>query len=119
MERDQQIAVFNWAKLKYKGVNKEWLELMYATGNGIHSNGKHIEIAKYSGLKVGLPDIVLPVPNGKYGALYIEMKDFGKKATKEQLYFIELLNKYGNYACVCVGAGEAQVVIEKYLKGEL
>jgi hypothetical protein len=117
-EVEHQIIVFRWAK-QYRGKNYEWLKLLHSSGNGINSSGKHIIIAKLSGLLDGIPDIHLPISNGKYSSLYIELKSHAGIEQLEQKEMVSLLNSFGNYACFCYGAAIAQETIIKYLNGEL
>lgn len=74
---------------------------------------------KAQGLRPGFPDLCIPVPKGKYSALYIEMKAKGGKISPDQKDWIHRLRKYGNMACVCYGAENAITLIDLYLKGKV
>jgi len=74
---------------------------------------------KRAGVRKGIPDIVVPVPNDKYGALYIEMKVKPNKASPEQMAIIRHLNAMGNYAVLCWSASEAIEILQKYLANKL
>lgn len=70
---------------------------------------------KRMGLRKGFPDLLFPTPRNGYHGLYIELKrDKTCKPTKEQLQWLEYLNKQGYRAELCYGAGEAIKVIEEY-----
>ena len=72
--------------------------------------------AKATGYKRGFPDLMIYEPRGKYHGLAIELKVGYNKATKEQLWWKEELNKRGYVAEVCNGLDNALEIISKYLK---
>lgn len=78
---------------------------------------RRITLAR-AGLLKGVPDICIPIPIGKYGALYIELKIKPNRASREQIRVIEHLNALGNMACICWSGSEAIQTLEKYLAGE-
>ena len=53
---------------------------------------------KRIGFKAGVLDIFISKKNAQYSGLWIEVKDAGKKPTKEQKDFIKLMNEDGYYA---------------------
>lgn len=119
-EAQHQEAVFEWTKAfrnKYP-----CLKLMYHIPNeGKRSNVGGSRL-KRQGLKRGVPDICLPVSNGKYHSLYIElkrMKQPGVKASEEQKWWIKELGEEGHYCKVCFGYKEAIDVITNYLEGKV
>lgn len=72
---------------------------------------------KRMGLRKGFPDMFIPIARKGYHALFVELKrDRTCKPTKEQLLWIDYLNKQGYRATVCYGAGEAIGEIEEYFK---
>ena len=72
-----------------------------------------------AGVKKGVPDITIPVPNKHHAGLYIEMKVKPNKPSPEQLELIAALKKAGNYALVCYSAEEALGVLGRYIKNEI
>lgn len=111
-ETTEQITLFNWAS------NNEHvlpcLALMYHIPNeGRRTNGS---VLKAAGLKSGVPDVCLPVPNREYHGLYIEMKYGNNKSTKEQKEYMELLRKQDYKTAVCHGFKEAKTEILSYLQ---
>lgn len=74
---------------------------------------------KLAGVKKGVPDITIPVPNEKYAALYIEMKVKPNRPSPEQLDMLKDLNAQGNYAAICWSANEAIELIQKYVANKL
>ena len=74
---------------------------------------------KRAGLRKGVPDICVPVPNEKYHALYIEMKIKPNKASTEQMELLRHLNAVGNYAVLCWSSGEAMDILDKYIANKL
>jgi VRR-NUC domain. len=114
-ESDEQETVVQWAEL----TTRRWpaLELLYHVPNG----GKRgiAEAARFRrmGVKSGVPDLVLPVANGGYHGLYIELKAHGGSVSPTQEIWLKRLRQQGYAAFVCVGADEAIHVITKYLEG--
>ena len=73
--------------------------------------------SKQEGLKAGVPDLMIPVPNKNHHGLFIEMKRVkNSKVSVHQKQWIELLNKQGYKAIVCYGNNEAIKEIENYIK---
>lgn len=118
-EHIEQTLLFNWAKLQ--ACKYPELELLYAIPNAAKMSLGAAKYMKSEGRQAGIPDLVLSVPNKKYGALYIEMKRSGREnhknggCTETQLYWINKLNKFGNLAVVCYSFEEAKETILNYL----
>lgn len=74
-----------------------------------------IQALKRQGMRPGFPDLIIPVPKGGYGALYIEMKAKGGKVTQRQAEWIKRLRELGNAAYVCIGADSAIKCIALYM----
>lgn len=113
-EADEQAALFRWAA--YSLGKYPELELMYHIPN----EGKRTSITgsrmKAQGMRRGVPDICLPVPNVLHTALYIELKRAkGGRVSDEQRGWISALNRVGCRAVVCHGWNEAREEIERYL----
>ena len=71
--------------------------------------------AKATGMKKGVPDLFIYEPRGGYHGLAIELKVGYNKPTKEQLEWIEQLNKRKYKAVVCRGIDEALFELQNYL----
>ncbi|HBI91177.1 MAG TPA: VRR-NUC domain-containing protein [Terrisporobacter glycolicus] len=100
-----------WQKAKYPELDM----IFHITNEGKRSKTMGAEL-KRMGLKRGIPDICLPVPNEKYNGLWIELKaDKTKRLSNEQKEWLEKLNSYGYKAVRCNGADEAIQVIKDYL----
>ena len=56
------------------------------------------DLLKRMGFKAGVLDCFFSRPNKQYSGLWIELKDTGKKPTKEQAEFITQMLKDGYYA---------------------
>lgn len=117
-EAEEQYALFRWAA--YNRTKYPELELMYHIPNegrrSIVTGGR----LKAQGLRPGVPDVCLPVPNVKYTALYIELKRRkGGWVSEDQRGWIAALNRAGCRAVVCNGWDEAREEIERYLGGRI
>lgn len=117
-EAQEQEALFSWAA--YNRGKYPQLELMYHIPNEGKRSGMNGYRLKAQGLRKGVPDICLPVPSGRYTALYIELKRMdGGRVSEEQRGWISALNRVGCRAVVCHGWEAARVEIEQYLGGRL
>lgn len=75
-EHDLQVACVNWFRLSYR----EYSDLLIAIPNGGYRAKSTARYMKAEGQKVGVPDLFLAVPSGKYHGLWIEMKNDKKSA---------------------------------------
>ena len=110
----EQIRLIQWTKRNLDECGD--LFGLFAIANGGH---RHIATAsrlKLSGVKPGVPDLMLPVSrHGKHG-LFIEMKrkDGGQLSNHQRNWALFLRNQ--NYACVKAnGFEEAKAILKKYL----
>lgn len=100
-----------WNKTKHPELDMIW----HVVNEGKRSKRMGAEL-KRMGMRKGIPDIVLSVPNKQFHGLYIELKaDKTKRLSKEQKEWLEKLNRYGYKAVRCNGADEAIQVIKDYL----
>lgn len=113
-ETQEQIAVMDWCRWQ-ENHYPELQMIFHIVNEGKRSTRVGLELQKM-GMKKGIPDICLPVSNGKYHGLWIELKaDKTKKATPEQVDWICRLRNQGYDAVVAYGADEAIGVIKEYL----
>lgn len=113
-EAQEQELIFEWASIA-QGRYPE-LALLHAIPNGGSRNKIEAAHLQKQGVKAGVPDIFLPVSNGRYNGLYIELKRTkGGRVSAEQGRWITLLRENGYQAEVIKGAEEAIRLITHYL----
>lgn len=112
-EHVEQSLLFQWAAVAV-GQRPE-LAALYAVPNGSHKSRAAAAKFQREGLRAGVPDVVLPVPRGGYGALYVEMKSADGRVSPEQRAWHARLTALGNLVVVCRSAEAAQREIERYL----
>ena len=122
-EHDEQVILFQWAALQTNICPA--LDLMFAVPNGAklpwrkNEQGRRYspeaKRLKDEGLKAGVPDVWLPVPNHGFHGLVIELKDGDGKLRPEQVDWLDALNQYGYKATCCRGADDAIQTIMEYL----
>ncbi len=113
-EYEEQVIIFQFAEASKRKYPE--LFLLYSTLNGVKLTIGQAVKAKKSGLKKGVPDLVLPVPAGEFHGLYIELKrEKGGVVSPEQRMWLDMLNGCGYKAMVCRGATEAIDAICDYL----
>jgi hypothetical protein len=116
LEHVEQVALMQWWALACKqfGVSEQ---LLFAIPNG---GFRHISVAKAlkaEGVRSGVPDLFLAVPNKDYCGLFIEMKKAkGGRASDNQKSIMQLLVGRGYSAAICHGCLAAKQCIEQYLK---
>ena len=112
-EATEQERVINWATFYAKDFQE--LDLLYHVPNGGSRNQLEAANLKRQGVKAGVPDLVLPVPQQQFHGLYVEMKWGKNTTTDKQDWWLEQLQKQGYKTAVCWSADEAMDVIAEYM----
>lgn len=115
-EEAQQIAFFEWLKQAEK--EHPGLALAFAVPNERKCSIQRRISMRKAGVKSGIPDIMIPLPNERYHGLFIEMKVKPNKATPEQKVMLHALALAGYYSVICWSAEEAIEVTSDYLKNK-
>ena len=71
---------------------------------------------KAEGVRVGIPDLCLPIARGGHNALYIEMKTQNGRVQPSQAGMMKALKDAGNKCIVCRTAGDAFNELVAYLE---
>lgn len=111
-EAKEQRELFHWAHY----IND--LKWMFAIPNGGYRNPKEALMLKLQGVRAGVSDIFIPVPNNKYHGFFLEMKVGNNKLSAKQEEFINDMRRNGYYCAVCYSHQEAITEINKYLGGK-
>ncbi len=113
-EYSEQSALFCWAALNQ---NKyPLLKWMFAIPNGGFRFKSEAGRLKASGVKPGVPDILLPFPKDCWAGLFIEMKrKVASRIQDNQYEWMVYLQTVGYRCEFCYGWQEAVKVIEDYL----
>ena len=110
-EDQEQITLMSWAH-RVKFGNGRLSDYLFHIPNGGSRNIIEASKLKKMGVKAGVPDLQLIVPNGLIHGLWIELKS---KAGKLQRLMMQRLEEQGYMCKVCFGADEAINEIKKYL----
>lgn len=100
-----------------------------ATKDPIHKLPYHVPNAgklskggfyrKVTGVKVGVPDVHVPLSRNGYHSMYIEFKVKPNTVSEEQKWYLDALTKEGHY-CIVAWSGEAAInEYMRYIKGEI
>ena len=111
-EEDEQSTLFQYASYQNE---IEW-SLLFSIPNGGYRKLKTGIMLKKTGLKPGIPDIMLPVARGGFMGMFIEMKSEKGVVQKNQKAWHILLRAQGYKVDVCRGCSQAVRVIREYLK---
>jgi hypothetical protein len=107
LEDDEQIMFVVWLKKR--------LILHFAVMNGSKRSLAYAAKCKRMGLAAGVPDLIIPVPNGQYHGLAIEMKRTKGGVTSEsQRFWLDALKLNGWQAVIARGCKEAIRLTEEY-----
>jgi len=109
-EAQEQIKIFNYAKYNNK------LRWLFAIPNGGSRDIREATRLKLQGVKAGVSDMFLPIPNSMFHGLFIELKVGANKTSQLQDEFIDYVRNNGYMAKVCYGADEAIRTIKSYLE---
>ena len=93
--------------------------LLFAIPNGGLRDKITAAKLKATGVKAGVPDMMLPIARSYFHGLYVELKkDHKQKESEEQKKWLNNLRNEG-YACyVCFGWEDAVKAIIRYLEGK-
>ena len=103
------------AELKRLGMKAGVPDLLLLVPNGGYRHPAEAKKLKATGTKRGVPDLFLPVARNGKHGLYIEMKYGKNKCTIEQVKWLDWLYKQGYMCKVCWSSEEAIAVIKEYL----
>lgn len=114
-EQQEQIALIKWTQ--QPSVRRAFPELKFLFHVPNERSDK-IQAAnlKRMGVKPGVPDLILPVPSGKYHGLFIEMKKAGGRVSDDQLWWLEHMKANGYAVAVCYGWQQGAEVLRWYLE---
>ena len=121
-EHSEQATVIAWAQMM-EGTYPE-LRWLHSSLNGIMIPAPlRIRVAiirhmKNEGMKVGIPDLFLPVARQSYHGLYVEMKIGNNKPSDKQKEFMAFAEEQGYLDKVCYSADEAIEALQWYLQKE-
>lgn len=113
-EDQEQMTVMSWAhRTKFK--DGRLSDYLFHIPNGGSRNIIEATKLKKMGVKPGVPDLQLIVPNGEVHGLWIELKAQKGKLQPSQQIMIQRLEAQGYMCKVCFGEDEAISEIKKYL----
>ena len=107
-EHELQVICVNWFRIKY---NKY---LIFAIPNGGFRHYSTALKLKAEGVLSGVPDLFIPIPNGEYCGMFIEMKVGYNKESKNQLELIERLTQFGYKVITCKTFEDFNMAVDNY-----
>lgn len=112
--RKNRITLFMWAEIMKEKYPE--LEMLFAVPFDAYKSVSSCKKFTEEGLKKGIPDVCLPISNGKFSSLWIKIKSSKHtKLTEKQKWWIKELNAKGCLAVDCVGWEAARDIILNYL----
>jgi len=84
-----QAALISWSETPEALTKYPMLRWLFAVPNGGKRSLKTASLLKQTGVKPGVPDLMLLYPRGGHNGLIIEMKYGRNKPSKEQKEFME------------------------------
>lgn len=110
-ERLQKDCV-QWFRYQYM---THWRQL-FAVPNGGSRNKKEAANMKAAGVVAGVADLILLIPNDRYGSLCIELKHGSNKQTDQQREWQASTEEHGNLYVVVCELEEFINIVKQYLK---
>lgn len=111
-ESIEQAKVIAWARANER--NYPYLWLLHNSLNGAKRTKANGDKLVKQGLLSGVPDLLLPVKQGIYSGLYIEMKSAKGRISIDQSKFLSAVSDNSYAAFVCYSAVEAIDKIKAY-----
>lgn len=93
----------------------ERLHHVYAVPNESPRSKRYGAELKRKGMTSGVSDIVIPIPSGPYGHLYVELKHGTNDITDAQAAFLRSMQACGNAVIVCDTLDQFQTFVREYL----
>lgn len=121
-ESQRQQAVIYWFGFAHRGLGVPDARLLFAIPNGGARSQITGAVLKKEGVRAGVPDLFLAVPNiaagGRYHGLFVEMKTWAGRPTPAQLHMMKLLREQGYDCRVAHSSDQARRAICSYLEGK-
>ena len=109
-EHQLQVNCINWMRYQHPK------RLIFAIPNGGNRNVITAKKLKAEGVKAGIPDLFLAVPNNEHSGLFIELKAGKNKPTDKQNEIIEYLKNVGYRCEVIYNFDDFRATVNDYLK---
>ena len=117
-EYDQQKIVVAW----WRDIYPQYPMSIRLSMNGLpKGSGRaaaiRVSMMRTQGMTDAEADLLFCVARGNYNGLFVEMKDFGKKPTADQLEYLQYQRDNGYQAVWAEGAEEAIRLTTEYMNG--
>ena len=109
-EHEIQVACVEWFRYQYPK------SIIYSIPNGGKRNVIVAQKLKAEGVLAGVPDLHIPISNGSYNGLYIELKAGKNKPTDNKITIMEKLQNEGYKCVVCWSLDEFMQEVKDYFK---
>lgn len=116
-----QQSVLKWWAFAHRGLGVVDARLLFAIPNGGARNAVTGSILKAEGVRAGVPDLFLAMPNttrgGRYYGLFLEMKTWANKPTLAQREMMARFRAEGYDCRVAHSFDQAVKALTGYLNG--
>jgi hypothetical protein len=112
-ELQEQITLFEFLTLIES--KEPMLQYMFHVPNGGHRHPAVAAQMKAAGVKRGVPDILFPIGYNNFRGLAIELKAGINRTTKDQVVWLDVLEKEQWKTVICYGWVNAAIEIIKYI----
>lgn len=107
------MAFFDWVRWQEK--KNPLLKTIFHVENERKCTPAQGARRKRKGVRAGIPDIIVPIPRGKYCGLVIELKTKNGKISKEQKEMLTLYEQLGHCIAILYSAEEAITFLKWYI----
>jgi hypothetical protein len=112
-EQIDHINIVNWFNYQYPDLADD----LHHFANERHCSIQQGKLLKRMGVKKGVADFFLALPQGRYSGLWVELKVGKNKPTKEQIAFAARKTARGYHCAIVWGFEAACEIIKTYLIG--
>ena len=110
-EQIDHINIVNWFNYQYPKLADDFHHFANERKCSVYQG----RLFKRMGVKRGVSDFFLAIPNGEHAGLWVELKVGKGKLSKEQIDFIDRKNARGYHAVAVWGYDAAVDVIKTYM----
>lgn len=112
VESKLQIACVRWFSYQYPQLHA----VFYSVPNGGRRTETEAKILKAEGVKAGVSDLILNIPNQSHTFLAIEMKTEKGRQTDNQKNWQKEVEKHGAKYVICRNTEEFMSAVNRYLE---
>lgn len=114
LEDLELIKFFEWISWEEKIDPR--LQVIWHTANERKCSWQQGKILKQKGVRKGVLDVCVPIPNNQYCGLFIEFKQPGEEMSADQYSFSKKVQAIGHLVTIAYSGDQAIAILKSYLR---